>query len=230
MYIVLEGMDFAGKSTLGKELAKRTGARLVMEPFTETQEGKDLKAKLVSNTMTMDQEIQGYALARLMTFREVVGPYIKQGKEVISDRNVLTSMCYQSDDIVSPEEILDVNTKLLTLNGYDIRPDIVFFVDITHETFMERLERAKSEGREVNNKDEMFRDKAWFERYRNKYKRCLRIMEYMGVEVHIMTPEEATLDNCLLYRSAALKARAKRLGETTESDKAAYKARFFEMV
>ena len=230
MYIVAEGMEFAGKSTLGRELAKHTNARWVMEPFTETQEGRDLKARLVSNTMTMDEEIQGYAMARLMAFRHVVGPVIQAGGEVHSDRNVLTSMAYQADDFVSSEEILAINEKLLKLHGFDIYPDLILFIDIDHETCMARMAKAQAEGREINNKDEMFKDKSRFERYRERYMRALRIMEYRGVEVHILPPEQATLENCLAIRREAIRKRSKRLSDRTESQVSAYSAKYPAMV
>ena len=135
LYIVFEGMEMAGKSTVCKKLGAAIKARVTAEPFNETPESKAFKAKLVSNTMTKDEEIQGFGTARVEAFQKVIGPYLKHGRDVISDRNFITSMVYQSDEHVTPSEIFSFNRKLLETYGFDIIPDLVIFIDISHEEF-----------------------------------------------------------------------------------------------
>lgn len=205
MYAVYEGLDFAGKSTLAKRHAEELKARFVMEPFTESESGKELKAKLVSNTMTLDEEIQGYAVSRLEAFKTVVHQYLKHGRTVISDRNFITSMVYQSDNHVTMENVLQVNRKLLEAYGYNIFPDVVFFIDISHETFLERYNNSLRDGREIDNKDSMFLDKELFENYRSKYREALAILERdHDVIVFILTPNTANVGNVLALQSKAL--------------------------
>lgn len=198
MYGVYEGLDFAGKSILAAKHAEHLNAKLVAEPFTGSKALKLLKEKLVSNTLTKDQEIAGYAEARVEAFKQVIHPFLSHGRDVISDRNVVSSMVYQSDEHVSMEEVLDVNRKLLRTYGFNVMPDVIYFIDIEHETFLERLEGAKTNGRAIDNKDRMFMDKAIFEQYRAKYKKALRIMETKhNVPVYILTPETANLEHVL---------------------------------
>ena len=198
LYIVAEAMDFGGKSTVCKKLGAAIKARVTAEPFNETPESKAFKAKLVSNTMTKDEEIQGFGTARVEAFQKVIGPYLKHGRDVISDRNFITSMVYQSDKHVTPSEIFGFNKKLLGTYGFDILPDLVIFIDITHEEFLSRLEKAIKEGREINAKDLMFRDKEVFDSYRNKYLRCLDyLVEQFEVTVQILKPSETDLVNLL---------------------------------
>lgn len=230
MYIVMEGIDFAGKSTLGKQIAETIKARFTMEPFTETKEGKELKAKLVSNTMTKDQEIQGYAVARLAGFKAVVGPYVSHARTVISDRNVLSSMVYQSDNNVLPEEVLDINRRLLELNGFNILPDLVLFCDIDHETFIERFNKAEKEGRAVDAKDRMFLDKRIFEEYREKYFASLRILEKRGVCVRILTKEIANVSMSLEAIKEAKELKAEKEKNMRAVQHQAKMARFFAEV
>lgn len=198
LYIVVEAMDFGGKSTVCKKLGSAIKARVTAEPFNETPESQAFKAKLVGNTMTKDEEIQGFGVSRVEAFQKVIGPYLKHGRDVISDRNFITSMVYQSDDHVTPSEIFHFNKKLLSSYGFDILPSLVIFIDINHEEFLERLNKAVEEKREVNAKDLMFKDKEVFETYRNKYLRSLDyLVDQFGVSVQILRPDETSLENLL---------------------------------
>lgn len=198
LYIVVEALDFGGKSTVCKNLGEKLKARVTAEPFNETPESKAFKAKLVSNTMTKDEEIQGFGVSRVEAFEKVISPYLKHGRDVISDRNFITSMVYQSDDNVSMSEIFQFNRKLLNTYGFDLLPDLVIFIDIDHETFLVRLDKAIKEGREINAKDLMFKDKEVFDSYRNKYLRCLDyLVDQYEVNVQILKPEETNVENLL---------------------------------
>lgn len=228
MYIVYEGIDFAGKSTLAKRHAELIKARFVMEPFTESPSGKELKKRLVSNTMTIDEEIQGYALSRLEAFRTVIHQYLHHSRSVISDRNFITSMVYQSDEHVGMEEVLEVNRKLLQTYGFNIFPDVVYFIDIEHETFVERYNDAKANGREINNKDTMFLDKKVFEEYRAKYKQALKILEDRHeVVVFILTPNTANISNVTTLQSKAAAKIRKRNDAKSDQMRQAKMAQFF---
>ncbi len=216
LYIVLEGMEMSGKSTVCKKLGAAIKARVTAEPFNETPESKTFKAKLVSNTMTKDEEIQGFGTARVEAFQKVIGPYLQHSRDVISDRSFITSMVYQSDDKVTPSEIFSFNKKLLGSYGFDILPDLVIFIDITHEKFLSRLEKAIKEGREINAKDLMFKDKEVFETYRNKYLRCLDyLVDQFDVTVQILNPSETDLVNLLdiVENSIKLKEEKKHKNE-----------------
>ena len=196
LYIVLEGMEMSGKSTVCKKLGAAIKARVTAEPFNETPESKTFKAKLVSNTMTKDEEIQGFGTARVEAFQKVIGPYLQHSRDVISDRSFITSMVYQSDDKVTPSEIFSFNKKLLGSYGFDILPDLVIFIDITHEEFLSRLEKAIKEGREINAKDLMFKDYNVFQSYRSTY---FRVLDYLSdnfnVPIKVVTPKENTFEH-----------------------------------
>ena len=198
LYIVLEGMEMSGKSTISKKLGVSIKARVTAEPFNETPESKTFKAKLVSNTMTKDEEIQGFGTSRVEAFQKVIGPYLKHGRDVISDRSFITSMVYQSDINVTPSEVFRFNKKLLGSYGFNIIPDLVIFIDISHDEFLGRLEKAVKDGREINAKDIMFKDKEVFETYRNKYLRCLDyLVDQFDVTIQILKPSETDLVNLL---------------------------------
>lgn len=219
LYIVLEGMEMSGKSTVCKKLGAAIKARVTAEPFNETPESKAFKAKLVSNTMTKDEEIQGFGTARVEAFQKVIGPYLKHGRDVISDRSFITSMVYQSDINVTPSEVFRFNKKLLGSYGFNIIPDLVIFIDISHDEFLGRLEKAVKDGREINAKDLMFKDKEVFDSYRNKYLRCLDyLVDQFEVTVQILKPSETDLANLLdiVEKSRELKEEKKHKNKMSE--------------
>ncbi|QDJ97000.1 thymidylate kinase [Aeromonas phage D3] len=227
-YIVYEGLDFAGKSTLANAHAKHTKAKQVMEPFTGSPSFKALKEKLVSNTLTKDEEIQGYAVARVEAFKQVIHPYLSHSRDVISDRNVVSSMVYQSDDAVSMVEVLEYNRRLLQTYGYNINPDIIFFVDITHETFVKRFNDVEASGRPVDAKDRMFLDKAVFESYRTKYKKALKYLEETSdTVVHILSEDQHNVETILKLQKSSKCAITKKRNKMTDMQKQAKAAMYF---
>lgn len=227
-YYVYEGLDFAGKSTLANEHAKRIKAKQVQEPFTGSAAFKELKAKLVSNTLTKDEEIQGYATARLEAFKQVIQPFLSHSRDVISDRNVVSSMVYQSDEHVSMVEVLEINRKLLQTYGYNVNPDIIFFIDIEHETFLKRFHAVEASGRPVDAKDRMFLDKAVFEAYRAKYKKALKYLEETcETVVHILSEEQHNVETILKLQKTSKCAITKKNNSKTEMQRQAAAGRYF---
>lgn len=227
-YYVYEGLDFAGKSTLANAHAAHIKAKQVQEPFTGSVAFKELKERLVSNTLTKDEEIQGYAAARVEAFRQVIHPFLSHSRDVISDRNVVSSMVYQSDEHVSMFEVLDVNRKLLQTYGYNINPDIIFFIDIEHETFLKRFHAVEASGRPVDAKDRMFLDKEVFESYRAKYKKALKYLsETSDTVVHILDESQHNVETILKLQKTSKCAITKNRNSQTEMQRQASSARYF---
>jgi thymidylate kinase len=128
-------------------------------------------------------------------------------------------MVYQSDEHVAPSEIFQFNKKLLSSYGFDIIPDLVIFIDISHEEFLERLDKSIKDGREINAKDLMFKDKEVFDSYRNKYLRSLDyLVDQFEVTVQILKPSETDLANLLdiVEKSRELKEEKKHKNKMSE--------------
>lgn len=140
-YIVFEGPDFAGKSTLTKKLAEVLGYRLVAEPFTESENAKCVKQAIINNTFNKETEIFLLASNRLEAFGTAITRNRHNGG-VIGDRSVLSSMVYQITEGWSELDILQFNDHTLSEKGHDIYPDHLFFLDIDHETYLDRLSKA----------------------------------------------------------------------------------------
>ena len=88
-YIVFEGPDFSGKSTLTKTIAEKLGWRLVAEPFTENENAKRIKQAIINNEYNKETEIFMLAANRLDAFNSVITP--ERSKGVIADRSVIST-------------------------------------------------------------------------------------------------------------------------------------------
>lgn len=95
-YIAFEGIEGCGKSTQAKRLADRIGAVLTRE-----NGGTPLGQEIRKITHGFDGHIEPWAEAclfaadRAQHVAEVVQPALDEGRHVVSDRSVFSSMAYQ---------------------------------------------------------------------------------------------------------------------------------------
>lgn len=184
-YGVLEGLDFAGKSTLAKELAKALGWEMVNEPYTGNEHAAEVKRMNNANYLPKHYEMMMIIAGRLDCFREVIEEHRHTG--LISDRNVISSMVYQASERMPPSAVLHANQEILKAAGHYIYPSHVLFMDITHETFLERLENCN---RPVDEKDLWLKDPKNWDDMRNKYLHSIEIFCLNAPTVYkIITPE-----------------------------------------
>lgn len=180
-YVVLEGLDFAGKSTLGKCLAEVLGWKLINEPYTGNEHAAEVKRMNNANYLPKHYEMMMIIAGRIDCFNEVVNKHRQTG--LISDRNVVSSMVYQSTEQFLPSMVLELNRQALQMAGHDIFPDCIFFLDIPHATFLERLANCN---RTVDEKDLWLKDEENWSLLRNKYMYALDTMKSFGVKVKII--------------------------------------------
>ena len=95
LYIVFEGMEMAGKSTVCKKLGAAIKARVTAEPFNETPESKTFKAKL------QNKESGGVFLTTIHKFTEDL--------EILSHR---TNIIVISDEAHRSQINLDQKVKV----------------------------------------------------------------------------------------------------------------------
>jgi dTMP kinase len=94
--ITIEGIDGAGKTTLAQTLADRLGATLLREPG-----GVELSERI--RTLVKDPNLQVdpraeallYAAARAQLVAERLRPLLEEGRTVVLDRFVDSSLAYQ---------------------------------------------------------------------------------------------------------------------------------------
>ena len=140
-FIVLEGLDGAGKTTQAKMLHKALEQDGIKTILTREAGGTKV-ANLIRDILINEKidELTEYLLfsaARRDHIVNLINPALRRGETVICDRFIDSSWAYQSNINFNTRKNVDgdvVDTKY----NY-ITPDIVFILDITPEIAMERL-------------------------------------------------------------------------------------------
>lgn len=155
MFITVEGPEGSGKSSICKQLfsvlkEKGFDVLLTREPGG-TPIAESIREVILNKQNTaMDGRTEAllYAAARRQHLVEKVWPALKEGKIVLCDRFLDSSLAYQGGARhLGVDEILNVN--LFATEG--TYPDLTLLFDITPEQGMERI--AQNQLREVNRLD-----------------------------------------------------------------------------
>ena len=141
VYIAFEGAEGSGKSTQASILAQKIDAVLTREPGA-TPLGKELRSLLLNrdaHDISPTSEALLMAADRAQTLRTIVEPTISEGKSVITDRSVYSSMAYQGGGRgLGIEFVRELNEASMG----ETWPDIVVFIDVHPSEAMGRLNRG----------------------------------------------------------------------------------------
>ncbi len=149
MWIAFEGGEGSGKSTQAALFAERIDAVLTREPGA-TPLGVQLRSLLLSpKTGTIDAHAETLLMAadRAQNLRDVVLPALADGRHVVTDRSVYSSMAYQGEGRqLGFDAVREVNQWALG----DHWPDLVVLLDIDFAQARARLgdslDRFEQEG------------------------------------------------------------------------------------
>lgn len=164
MYIVLEGIDGAGKSTqtqlLEQYLTKKGyKTKKIVEPTTSSI-GKLIRQQLTNPESTNDinQQILTllFAADRLTLKKEINEAKNTKEKIIISDRSFYSSICYQNNPTITPEWVRLVNK-------HAPRPDLTILLDLTEKEAIKRCD-----------KEEVFENTDFLEKTRKNYLNLLK--------------------------------------------------------
>ena len=142
VFICIEGLDGSGKSTQAKLLTKKLckagyNAVCTAEP-SQGKIGKFIRKRLFeANRMPTSVEALLFAADRIEHVQNEVAPALVEGKIVISDRYVYSSLAYQGSAGLDLDwiEAINANAK---------KPDLCIYIDVAPEVVLERLKRKKS--------------------------------------------------------------------------------------
>ena len=156
LFIVMEGPDGSGKTTqinLLKEYLEEAGYEcLITREPGGTVIGEEVRQLILNpehKEMSPVTEMLLYAASRAQLVHEVIGPALEEGKIVISDRFVDSSIVYQGI-----ARNLGISTvSAVNAPGIGIyRPDGIFFIDLSEAEGLRRkkeqkkLDRMEQEG------------------------------------------------------------------------------------
>lgn len=165
MFIAFEGLDGCGKSTqlnllfnylksLNKKVIK------VREPGG-TEVGETIRSILLNRDIDINEraELLLFLSSRAQLVEEIIKPAIKSGYYVLADRFADSSVAYQGGGRNLGMETVDLLNRFATDNVY---PDLVFFIDISVDLALKRLN--------LKNKDRLEKEgRDFLEKVRNSY-------------------------------------------------------------
>lgn len=148
LFIVMEGPDGSGKTTqinLLKEYLEEAGYEcLITREPGGTVIGEKVRQLILNpehKEMSPVTEMLLYAASRAQLVHEVIGPALEEGKIVISDRFVDSSIVYQG--IARKLGISTVSA--VNAPGIGIyRPDGIFFIDLSEAEGLHRKKEQKN--------------------------------------------------------------------------------------
>ena len=145
IFITIEGPDGSGKSTQVQRLFKYLQGKgyeivLTREPGG-TSVGEQIRSVLLNpenNEMGFKTEVLLYAASRAQHLEEVIIPSLKEGKIVISDRFVDSSIAYQGyGRNLDLSLVVEINKLVVE----DYLPDLTIFLDLPVEVGLARIRK-----------------------------------------------------------------------------------------
>jgi dTMP kinase len=140
--ICIEGLDGCGKTTQAKLLAKRLGKSHNAVYTAEPSRGKIgtfIRNRCLYGEKRLSTVVEAllFAADRIEHVENEVLPAMQEGKLVISDRYVYSSLAYQGAAGLSLGWIEKINKHVL-------QPDLAVFIDVDPKNVMSRLKPKKS--------------------------------------------------------------------------------------
>ncbi|MBU0672635.1 MAG: dTMP kinase [Candidatus Margulisbacteria bacterium] len=141
VFITFEGPEGCGKSTHSKKLksyleGKGHKVLLTQEPGG-TQVGKHIRSLLLNPESVLDETTEVYLFAadRSEHVSKVVLPALKEGKVVISDRYVDSTLAYQIGGRGLPEDLV---RYINMVSSKGLIPDLTLLLDVSPEVGIKR--------------------------------------------------------------------------------------------
>lgn len=166
MFITFEGPDGSGKSTIIKKIYEKLVGEGYNIVLTREPGGTPIAEKI--RNIILDNENQEldarseallYAASRRQHLVEKIWPALKEGKIVLCDRFIDSSIAYQGGGRnIGVENVLNVNL-FATENTY---PDLTIFFDVSPEIGLARVSHDKKRVADrLDNENENFHDKVY---------------------------------------------------------------------
>jgi len=141
-FVCVEGLDGCGKTTqarlLVRRLKKSYSAVYTVEP-SRGKIGTFIKKYCLHGKKRLSSVVEAllFAADRFEHVENEVHPALNEGRLVVSDRYVYSSLAYQGAAGLDLEWIEKINEHAL-------RPDLAIYIDVDPEIVVKRLKRKKS--------------------------------------------------------------------------------------
>jgi len=142
IFIIIEGLDGSGKTTQANLLTNRLSHNHAVVLTAEPSRGKIgtfIRDGCLYEDKRLPTEAEAllFAADRIEHMQKDLKPALNEGKLVICDRYIYSSLAYQGSAGLSLDWIKTINARAL-------QPDFSILIDVAPERVLERLKRKKS--------------------------------------------------------------------------------------
>ena len=194
-FITFEGPDGSGKTTVSTAVAKRLQEMGVDSLYTREPGGIEIAEQIrrvildpANTAMDSKTEALLYAAARRQHLIEKVLPALAEGKVVICDRFVDSSLAYQGvGRYLGIEEVLSINE--FAIEGH--WPDKTLYLDLAPQQGLDRIASRQD-------KDRLDQEKIDFHlRVCEGYRQVRRRFAERMIVIDASQPVEQVIDDCV---------------------------------
>ncbi|NIU81351.1 dTMP kinase [Candidatus Bathyarchaeota archaeon] len=152
-FICIEGLDASGKTTqarrLVRELRKKAFEAVYTTEPSSGEIGEFIRTYILQRKRRVPIAVEAllFAVDRVDHLEHRVKPALQEGKIVVSDRYVYSSLAYQGAAGLDLNWIEEINRSVIT-------PDLAIYIDVPPEVVVKRIKRKRSvmERREIQRK------------------------------------------------------------------------------
>jgi len=192
LYIAVEGIDGAGKTTQVEELAKyfEKKGRTVVRTREPRKEG--LIGNIVQNVLTGKVKMPSVALQylfstdRVLHHQEVIIPALKEGKIVISDRCFWSAIVYGILDRTGGKydynsaDFMLIAHSVLSMYHQFMVPDFTFYLKISLSTTLRRIFHKDDVKEIYEDKEKLKKVIAGYEWLSKKFEKEITVVDGEG--------------------------------------------------
>lgn len=152
-FIVVDGIDGSGKTTIAKHIEHKTHARY-MRMMGQGPIGRAVREKLLSPTKnyTADIETLWIFSSNIETIHDCVAPVLEQGRSVVLDRYWSSTYAYQinrTDDPLFKELFI----KIALFSFKNVRPDLYLWCDVDPTIAFKRIRQRSEQANHFDTED-----------------------------------------------------------------------------
>lgn len=142
-FICIEGLDASGKTTqarrLVRELRRRGFETIYTTEPSSGEIGKFIRNYILERKKRVPIAVEAllFAVDRVDHLEQMVKPALEEGKTVVSDRYVYSSLAYQGAAGLDLNWIEEINRSVIT-------PDLAIYLDVPPEVVVKRMKRKRS--------------------------------------------------------------------------------------
>ena len=141
LFVTLEGIDGAGKTTVGDALSEEFDAVMTSEP-SPYWTGEQVRRALREETPSAFVDFLLFMADRAAHIEDRIKPALEDGQNVISDRYADSTRVYQAPQLkplLGSEGQTEYYIETV-MDPWSLEPDLTLFLDISIDTAMERID------------------------------------------------------------------------------------------